>query len=143
MFRNLTQSVTWCRMLVYLRKYSLPWCFSFISILLNFIFHQIRVFPHSCFEIFRITAFFYSSSCSKFSPDHMTMTSHPKWRLTVNFFQNSHSISEYNLFTPSFTLFYIFSVYCIFRAVVRGHGGRVVTLSPPTSAAGVRSLSWP
>ena len=25
----------------------------------------------------------------------------------------------------------------------RGHGGRVVTLSPPTSAAGVRSPSWP
>ena len=24
-----------------------------------------------------------------------------------------------------------------------GHGGRVVTLSPPTSAAGVRSPSWP
>ena len=24
----------------------------------------------------------------------------------------------------------------------RGHGGRVVTLSPPTSAAGVRSPSW-
>ena len=26
---------------------------------------------------------------------------------------------------------------------LRGHGGRVVTLSPPTSAAGVRSPSWP
>ena len=25
----------------------------------------------------------------------------------------------------------------------RGHGGRVVTLSPPTSEAGVRSPSWP
>ena len=25
----------------------------------------------------------------------------------------------------------------------RGHGGRVVTVSPPTSAAGVRSPSWP
>ena len=25
----------------------------------------------------------------------------------------------------------------------RGHGGRVVTLSPPTSAAGVRSPTWP
>ena len=24
-----------------------------------------------------------------------------------------------------------------------GHGGRVVTLSPPTSAGGVRSPSWP
>ena len=24
-----------------------------------------------------------------------------------------------------------------------GHGGRVVTLLPPTSAAGVRSPSWP
>ena len=24
-----------------------------------------------------------------------------------------------------------------------GHGGRVVTLSPPTSEAGVPSLSWP
>ena len=26
---------------------------------------------------------------------------------------------------------------------LRGHGGRVVTLSPPTSAAGVGSPSWP
>ena len=30
-----------------------------------------------------------------------------------------------------------------FTSVLGGHGGRVVTLSPPTSAAGVRSLSWP
>ena len=29
------------------------------------------------------------------------------------------------------------------RVALRGHGGRVVTLSPPTSAAGVRSPSWP
>ena len=42
-------------------------------------------------------------------------------------------------------------IYCVTRkellAVVYftkgGHGGRVVTLSPPTSAAGVRSPSWP
>ena len=27
--------------------------------------------------------------------------------------------------------------------LARGHGGRVLTLSPPTSAAGVRSPSWP
>ena len=26
---------------------------------------------------------------------------------------------------------------------IGGHGGRVVTLSPPTSEAGVRSPSWP
>ena len=30
-----------------------------------------------------------------------------------------------------------------FELDLRGHGGRVVTLSPPTSAAGVRSPSWP
>ena len=29
------------------------------------------------------------------------------------------------------------------QEAVGGHGGRVVTLSPPTSAAGVRSPSWP
>ena len=29
------------------------------------------------------------------------------------------------------------------RGLYRGHGGRVVTLSPPTSEAGVRSPSWP
>ena len=34
------------------------------------------------------------------------------------------------------------SIYCFYK-LVKGHGGRVVTLSPPTSAAGVRSLSWP
>ena len=27
--------------------------------------------------------------------------------------------------------------------LVRGHGDRVVTLSPPTSEAGVRFLAWP
>ena len=27
--------------------------------------------------------------------------------------------------------------------IKRGHGGRVITLSPPTSEAGVRSPSWP
>ena len=27
--------------------------------------------------------------------------------------------------------------------IIQGHGGRVVTLSPPTSEAGVRSPSWP
>ena len=29
------------------------------------------------------------------------------------------------------------------RSSRRGNGGRVVTLSPPTSEAGVRSPSWP
>ena len=29
------------------------------------------------------------------------------------------------------------------QEVMRGHGGRVVTLSPPTSEAEVRSPSWP
>ena len=32
---------------------------------------------------------------------------------------------------------------CAFIDGSGGHGGRVVTLSPPTSEAGVRSLSWP
>ena len=32
---------------------------------------------------------------------------------------------------------------CFFYDLWGGHGGRVVTLSPPTSVAGVRSLSWP
>ena len=36
-----------------------------------------------------------------------------------------------------------FQKYLRFHVQGRGHGGRVVTLSPPTSAAGVRSLSWP
>ena len=34
-------------------------------------------------------------------------------------------------------------LYALFIVPLRGHSGRVVTLSPPTSAAGVRSLSWP
>ena len=36
-----------------------------------------------------------------------------------------------------------FIVPSLFKTLWRGHGGRVVTLSPPTSAAGVRSPSWP
>ena len=35
------------------------------------------------------------------------------------------------------------SILEAFNSLRRGHGGRVVTLSPPTSAAGVRSPSWP
>ena len=45
-------------------------------------------------------------------------------------------------------LFWNVSHFCMSFFVIlqhsdRGHGGRVVTLSPPTSAAGVRSPSWP
>ena len=35
----------------------------------------------------------------KISPDHMTMTSHSKWRLSLNFLKNNHSFSEYSIFT--------------------------------------------
>ena len=31
----------------------------------------------------------------------------------------------------------------VFLLSLRGHGGRVVTLSPPTSEAGVRFPAWP
>ena len=33
--------------------------------------------------------------------------------------------------------------HTLFHEMLRGHGGRVVTLSPPTSEAGVQSPSWP
>ena len=35
------------------------------------------------------------------------------------------------------------SLYLVFTLVLRGHGGRVVALSPPTSEAGVQSLARP
>ena len=35
------------------------------------------------------------------------------------------------------------SLNACFMSVIRGHGGRVVTLSPPTSEAGVRFPEWP
>ena len=36
-----------------------------------------------------------------------------------------------------------FQEHLLFIAAQRDHGGRVVTLSPPTSEAGVRSSAWP
>ena len=37
-----------------------------------------------------------------------------------------------------------FDIVALLQGQTRGgHGGRVVTLSPPTSAAGDRSPSWP
>ena len=51
------------------------------------------------------------SCCTKTSPDHVTVTSHSKWRLTVNFLKNSHSFSEYSIFTYSFAL--LLSLYCV------------------------------
>ena len=73
---------------------------------LNVYFHLFRVFLHSFFEILRITALLTLnfSCCTKISPDHVTVTSHSKWRLTVNFLKNSHSFSEYSIFTYSFAL---------------------------------------
>ena len=44
-------------------------------------------------------------------------------------------------FTAVFQLSVFLFVYFLYIAP-RGHGGRMVTLSPPTSAAGVRSPSW-
>ena len=38
--------------------------------------------------------------------------------------------------------FRVFHSYTL-KAIMRGQGGRVVTLSPPTSEAGVRSLARP
>ena len=73
---------------------------------LNVYFHLFRVFLHSFFEIFRITTLLTLnlSCCMKISPDHVTVTSHSKRRLTVNFLKNSHSFSEYSIFTYSFAL---------------------------------------
>ena len=38
---------------------------------------------------------------------------------------------------------YCCELLILFKDHCRGHGGRVVTLSPPTSEAGVQSPSWP
>ena len=75
-------------------------------LVLNVYFHLLRVFLHSFFEILRITALLTLnfSCCTKISPDHVTVTSHSKWRLTMNFLKNSHSFSKYSIFTYSFAL---------------------------------------
>ena len=73
-------------------------------LVLNVYFHLFRVFLHSFFEILRITALLTLNLAvvQKFSPDHVTVTSHSKWRLTVNFLKNSHSFSDYSIFPYSF-----------------------------------------
>ena len=45
-------------------------------------------------------------------------------------------------FVLKFLGFSIF-LFCVLLCLLGGHGGRVVTLSPPTSEAGVRSPVWP
>ena len=67
---------------------------------------------------------------------------------------NSGKVSFTHLFILIFQLPVFLSLFqCIHKILLkkdfcpineeRGHGGRVVTLSPPTSEAGVRSLSGP
>ena len=90
--------------------------FFIIFSILNFYFHQFRVFLHSFFESFRITAYFnmYFELLYETSPDHVTVTSHSKWRLTM---RNNHSLSEYSIFTLSFPL--ILSVlFCLQSNIV-------------------------
>ena len=67
------------------------------------------IFTYSGYSFIHSSKFFESpqfshlfSFCTKTSPDHVTVTSHPKWRLIVNFLKNSHSFSEYSIFTYSF-----------------------------------------
>ena len=67
-------------------------------LLLNVYFHLFRVFLHSFFESPHFLTLILSF-CTKISPDHVTVTSRSKWRLTVNFLKNSHSFSEYSIFT--------------------------------------------
>ena len=43
----------------------------------------------------------------------------------------------------SYIYFYISMFIYTFKVCLWGHGGRVVTLSPPTSEARVRSPAWP
>ena len=40
-------------------------------------------------------------------------------------------------------MYYLKLILKVFESIPRGHGGRVVTLSPPTSEAGVRSPARP
>ena len=70
------------------------------------------IFTNSGFSFIHSSKFFESphsltcnlSCCTKISPDHLIVMSHSKWRLTVNFLKNSHSFSEYSIFTYSFAL---------------------------------------
>ena len=79
------------------------------------------IFTYSGYSFIHSSKFFESpqfshlfSFCTKTSPDHVTVTSHPKWRLIVNFLKNSHSFSEYSIFTYSFALLYIFILCTLF-----------------------------
>ena len=79
------------------------------------------IFTYSGYSFIHSSKFFESpqfshlfSFCTKTSPDHVTVTSHPKWRLIVNFLKNSHSFSEYSIFTYSFALLYMFILCTLF-----------------------------
>ena len=50
-----------------------------------------------------------------------------------------HKIHNYPFISNKITILYILH-YCDLN---RGHGGRVVTLSPPTYEVGVRFTAWP
>ena len=79
------------------------------------------IFTYSGYSFIHSSKFFESpqfshllSCCTKTSPDHVTVTSHSKWRLIVNFLKNSHSFSEYSIFTYSFALLYMFILCTLF-----------------------------
>ena len=79
------------------------------------------IFTYSGYSFIHSSKFFESpqfshllSCCIKTSPDHVTVMSHSKWRLIVNFLKNSHSFSEYSIFTYSFALLYMFILCTLF-----------------------------
>ena len=54
--------------------------------------------------------------------------------------QECFSATDYYIYFP---LFVVPRLRTVFQLINRGHGGRVVTLSPPTSEAGVRFPAQP
>ena len=62
--------------------------------------------------------------------------------LQINFHLNDKVVSQSLIVTILSSLTKSSQRFSI-QLLPRGHGGRVVTLSPPTSAAGDRSPSWP
>ena len=115
LFRNLAYVVTWCGCRFPFGNshflggfhyiFSSKCLFSPIQGIPSFILQNSS--NHRNFQFFHITL----SCCTKISPDHVTVTSHSKWRLTVNFLKNSHFFSEYSTFTYPFAL--LLCLYCV------------------------------
>ena len=77
---------------------------------------------------------------TSFAPSYVTFVI---LRTSIVIVMDVSEITEYMAAPNSALCFDFLNIFFIIQPHSRGHGGRVVTLSPPTSEVGVLSQAWP